>query len=101
MRSMRRIFVPVFVLAGLAFTDVPAWAGPDEPCVELRLRGKGVVQIPCPEGLGRILESPLFRQAPEGKDDFAIVPDVPDDRDMVIDPEWPHDPDIIAEPEGI
>jgi hypothetical protein len=101
MRSMRRIFVAIFVLAALASTDVPARAEPDEPCVELRLRGQGVVQIPCPEGLDRILELPLFRQAPEGKDDFAIVPDIPDDDDMVIDPEWPHDPDIIAEPDSI
>ena len=101
MRPMRRIFVAVFVLAGLASADVSAWAGSGEPCVELRLHGEGVVQIPCPEGLDRILELPLFRQSPEGKDDFAIVPDIPDDDDMVIDPEWPHDPDIIAEPDSI
>ena len=98
---MRPIFVAVFVVGGLAAADAPGQAELDEPCVELRLHGKGVVQIPCPGGLDRTFELPLFRQAPERKDDFAIVPGIPDDRDMVIDPEWPHDPDIIAEPEGL
>ena len=101
MTPMRRIFVAVFVLAGLAATHAPARAGPDAPCVELRLRGTGVVQIPCPEGLDQIFELPLFRQAPEEKDDFAIVPDIPDDRDMVIDPEWPHDRGMITKPDSL
>jgi hypothetical protein len=98
---MRRIFMAVFGLAGLAAAGSPSLAGTDEPCVELRLSGKRVVEIPCPEGLDRILELPLFRQAPGEENNFAIVPDIPDDRDMVIDPEWPHDRRIIAEPEGL
>jgi hypothetical protein len=98
---MRRIFMAVFGLAALAAADAPAQAEPAEPCVELRLSGKRVVEIPCPEGLDRILELPLFRQPPRDENDFAIIPDIPDDRDMVIDPEWPHDRGIIAEPEGL
>ncbi|MDH3229698.1 MAG: hypothetical protein OEN55_07905 [Alphaproteobacteria bacterium] len=101
MRSMRPIFDAVFVLVGLTAAGSPALAGTDEPCVELRLHGKGVVQIPCPEGLDQIFELPLFRQAPEEKDDFAIVPDIPDDRDMVIDPEWPHDRGMITKPDSL
>lgn len=100
MKSMRRIFAAVFVLGGLTAADTPARAEPGEPCVELRLRGTDVLEIPCPEGLDRIFELPLFRQAPEEERDFAIVPDIPDDRDMVIDPEWPHDRGIIAEPDS-
>ncbi len=100
MRSMRRIFMAVFVPAGLAAAGAPALAGTDEPCVELRLSGKRVVEIPCPEGLDRILELPLFRQPPRDESDFAIIPDIPDDRDMVIDPAWPHDRGIVAEPDG-
>jgi hypothetical protein len=99
MRSMRRIFMAVFGLAGLAAAGSPSLAGTDEPCVELRLSGKRVVEIPCPEGLDRILELPLFRQAPGEENNFAIVPDIPDDRDMVIDPAWRHDEDMISEPD--
>jgi hypothetical protein len=99
MRSMRRIFMAVFGLAALAAADAPAQAEPAEPCVELRLSGKRVVEIPCPEGLDRILELPLFRQPPRDENDFAIIPDIPDDRDMVIDPAWRHDEGMISEPD--
>lgn len=101
MTSLRGIFSILAVLAG--FAALPAAAGParaqsGEPCLELRLGGKNALKIPCPEGLAELLDLPLFGTPPEEYENFAIDPNIPDDRDMVITPEWPHDEGMMTRP---
>ncbi|UCH75800.1 MAG: hypothetical protein JSU82_08230 [Rhodospirillales bacterium] len=100
MTSTRGILATVVVLAGSLWPTHSAQAGPEAPCLELRLGGESVVRLPCPEGLSEVLELPLFRPPPDDRDDFAIVPELPDDRYMAIDPAWPHDGGMIADPDG-
>lgn len=102
MTSSRGIFPVLAVLAGFAAlsgASGPAHAESGEPCLELRLGGKSALKIRCPEGLAELLDLPLFATPPENNEDFAIDPDLPDDRDMVIAPEWPHDEGMVTRPE--
>lgn len=101
MTSLRKVFSTLAVLAvtvALLGASGPAWAQSGEPCVELRFGGKSALRIPCPAGLEEILDLPLFTTPPEHSENFAIDPDLPDDRNMDIDPKWPHDEGMVAKP---
>lgn len=94
MKPSRRSVAGVCVLAGPAAAlalGTAAMARADEPCAELKLSGATVLELPCPEELGRLLDSPL-PQPPAGDDDTKAV-----DPGIAIDPGWPHDEAMIAE----
>lgn len=99
MKRSRTIFTAVFALAGLSVAGAPLHARADEPCVELRYKGKDMLAIPCPGALAEILNLPLFQPKPRDTDEFHIHPDIPDDRDMAIDPEWDEDRDMVVVPD--
>lgn len=63
----------------------------DEPCAELKLSGATVLELPCPERLGRLLDSPPVKRRPENGGVAAIDPD------MAIERDWPHDEAMVAE----
>ena len=84
------IFTPAGLIAALAFgSALPALA--EEPCAELKLSGATVMELPCPEELGRFLDSPLLRQQPDEDGAESIDPE------MAIEPDWPHDEAMVAE----
>lgn len=97
MRATRLIYAAAMVLAATATTQ----AGAEEPCVELELRGKEVFEIPCPEGLDRILESLPLWPGDQAKPGFAIPPEYEEDRNMEVDPGWPPEQEAPAGPETI
>ncbi len=85
------------LVAGLATAlggGLPARA--DEPCVELKLSGGTVLQLPCPEALERLLEAPPAKPAPGEDEAMAIDPGWPHDQAMIAEHDWPYDEAMIV-----
>ncbi len=88
----------IIVIAGLA-TALAGGATParaDEPCVELKLSGGTVLELPCPEEFARLLEVLPAKPAPGEDAAMAIDPDWPHDQAMIAEHDWPYDEAMIV-----
>lgn len=105
MKSSRGILAAMAVIAGpVAVFAVggATSARADEPCAELKLSGAKVLELPCPEELGRLLDPPPLQSRPDddgaGTIDpgMAVEPDWPHDQAMVAEHDWPHDRAMVV-----
>jgi len=81
------------MLAGPGTALLPGGTAPAraaDPCAELKLSGATVLALPCPEELGRLLDSPLLKPPPGDTDTPEIDPE------MAVEPDWPHDEALVA-----
>ncbi len=88
------IAVLVLLVTALAVGAIPAWA--DEPCVELKLSGGTVLELPCPEEFARLLDALPAKPIPGEDEAMAIEPDWPHDQAMIAEHDWPYDEAMIV-----